>query len=148
VAGATGRPEPVAPEEQRVIELADDHVESVMAGLYGVVNFETGTAHSVAIKELPFAGKTGTAQARETRKGASGTVAAWLLQDHAWFVAYAPARRPRIVVAAFIEHGGFGGAAAAPVARKVIAAYYAEHADEFADLWQGVEDDEPMEIVK
>jgi penicillin-binding protein 2 len=35
-------------------------------------------------------------------------------------VAYAPAENPRIAVAVLVEHGGHGGAAAAPVARKVI----------------------------
>ena len=75
-------------------------------------------------------------------------MAAWLLDDHAWFVGYAPAKRPRIVIAAFVEHGGFGSHVAAPVARKVIAAYYAEHADEFVDLWKGMEDMDVLEIVK
>jgi len=42
------------------------------------------------------------------------------LRDHAWFIAYAPAERPQIAVAVIVEHGGHGGAAAAPVARKVI----------------------------
>ncbi len=45
-------------------------------------------------------------------------------QDHAWFVAYAPADAPKIAVAVLVEHGGHGGAAAAPVARKVIEEYF------------------------
>lgn len=143
----TGQPVPVEPEVQRTLDLNEDFVSSVMAGLYGAVNFEGGTARSAILRELPFAGKTGTAQAREIRKNVPGDVAAWLLQDHAWFVGYGPAQRPRIVVAAFVEHGGFGGAVAAPVVRRVLEAYYAEHADEFADLWQGFEDDD-LELVK
>ena len=143
----TGKMLPTQPEVQRILDLPEDYVETVMAGMYGAVNFDKGTAYGARIPELPFAGKTGTAQARESRKGATGALAAWLQQDHAWFLAYAPARRPRVVVAAFVEHGGFGGAVAAPVVRRMIEAYYAEHADEFGDLWQGIPDEDPMEIV-
>jgi penicillin-binding protein 2 len=42
------------------------------------------------------------------------------LRDHAWFVAYAPADKPRIALAVLVENGGFGAQAAAPVARKVL----------------------------
>ena len=35
-------------------------------------------------------------------------------EDNAWFVGFAPYRNPEIVVAAFVEHGGHGGTAAAP----------------------------------
>jgi penicillin-binding protein 2 len=44
-------------------------------------------------------------------------------RDHAWFVTYAPAERPRIIVAVIVEHGGHGGSAAAPVARRVVEAF-------------------------
>jgi penicillin-binding protein 2 len=44
-------------------------------------------------------------------------------RDHAWFVAYAPFEDPQIAVAVLVEHGGYGGAAAAPIARKVIEKY-------------------------
>jgi penicillin-binding protein 2 len=46
-------------------------------------------------------------------------------RDHAWFATYVPARDPRIAVAVIVEHGGHGGSAAAPVARKVIEAFLA-----------------------
>jgi penicillin-binding protein 2 len=42
------------------------------------------------------------------------------LRDHAWFVAYAPADKPRIALAVLVESGGFGAQAAAPIARKVL----------------------------
>jgi len=47
-------------------------------------------------------------------------------RDHAWFVAYAPADAPEIVVVAILEHGGHGGSAAAPVVQRVLAAYFGE----------------------
>ena len=42
------------------------------------------------------------------------------LRDHAWFIAYAPADKPRIALAVLVENGGFGAVAAAPIARKVL----------------------------
>lgn len=132
----TGVERNVEPEVTRVLDLSPSAVRMVMAGLHEAVNTEIGTAYSARIEGLPFAGKTGTAQAPETRPGADEGLAEWLKSDHAWFIGYAPSRRPRIVVVAFVEHGGFGGQVAAPVARKVIEAYYAEHAEEFADQWE------------
>ena len=40
--------------------------------------------------------------------------------DHALFIAFAPARNPRIALAVLVENGGFGAQAAAPVARQLI----------------------------
>ncbi len=137
----------VAPEVTRVLDLPPAVVRLVMAGLHDAVNTEEGTAYPARIKGLRFAGKTGTAQAPETRPGADEKTAAWLKEDHAWFVAYAPSRRPRVVVVVFVEHGGFGGQVAAPVARQVIEAYYAEHADEFADLWEDFDAEPILDIV-
>lgn len=57
------------------------------------------------------AGKTGSS---ETGKG---TV-------HAWFACYAPVANPEIAVAVLIEEGGEGSSAAAPVARRILEAYF------------------------
>jgi penicillin-binding protein 2 len=48
------------------------------------------------------------------------------MQDHAWFVAYAPADDPKVAVAVLIEHGGHGGSAAGPLASRVIKAGLSE----------------------
>ncbi|HOU53222.1 MAG TPA: penicillin-binding transpeptidase domain-containing protein [Myxococcota bacterium] len=135
---ATGQETPIEPEVQRTIQIPDAFVDLVKRGMYDAVNGEKGTAASAALQELPFAGKTGTAQAREHRPDGPASLEGWLTQDHAWFMAYGPAQRPRLVVVVFVEHGGFGGSVAAPVARKVLEAYYASRADEFGDLWEGV----------
>ncbi|MBI5746109.1 MAG: penicillin-binding protein 2, partial [Nitrospirae bacterium] len=45
------------------------------------------------------------------------------LQDHAWFIAYAPAEDPKIAVAVLVEHGGHGGSVAAPIAKRIIERY-------------------------
>ena len=43
--------------------------------------------------------------------------------SHAWFVGFAPVDNPEIVVSVIVEHGGRGGAVAAPIAKRVIEEY-------------------------
>ena len=40
------------------------------------------------------------------------------LKDHALFIAYAPANQPKVALAVIVEHGGHGGSAAGPIAKK------------------------------
>jgi cell division protein FtsI/penicillin-binding protein 2 len=63
------------------------------------------------------AGKTGTAELRPTAGGPSDP-----RNTDAWFVAFAPAERPTVAVAVMLVGAGAGGAAAAPLAREVLAA--------------------------
>ena len=44
-------------------------------------------------------------------------------RDHAWFIAFAPADKPKIAMAVLVENGGHGGSTAAPIARKVLDYY-------------------------
>jgi len=65
------------------------------------------------------AGKTGTAQVftvKQNEKYDAKRLAAHL-HDHAWYMAYAPADKPRIALAILVENGGFGAQSAAPIAR-------------------------------
>jgi len=81
--------------------------------MVGVVDHGTGTA--AQIPGVTVAGKTGTAQTPSGR-------------PHAWFVGFAPAEHPTILVAVGVLNGGdrgseaTGGRVAAPVARAVIEA--------------------------
>jgi peptidoglycan glycosyltransferase len=68
-----------------------------------------GTGGRARLPGVAVAGKTGTAQNPHG-------------EDHAWFIGFAPADKPRIAVAVIVEHGGIGGRVAAPVARDVLAA--------------------------
>jgi penicillin-binding protein 2 len=45
------------------------------------------------------------------------------LRDHALFMAYAPADKPKIALAVVVENGGFGAQSAAPIARMVFDYY-------------------------
>jgi hypothetical protein len=83
--------------------------------MIGVVRSGTGTA--AALPGVQVAGKTGTAELRFT-----GGAATDPKNTDAWFVAFAPARRPRVAVAVMLVGAGAGGKAAAPIARQVLAA--------------------------
>jgi len=69
------------------------------------------------------AGKTGTAQVFSLKGEKYSTKIDERLRDHAWFIAYAPADKPRIAVSVLVENGGFGAQAAAPIARQVFDYY-------------------------
>ena len=83
--------------------------------MIGVVQGGTGTA--AAIPGVEVAGKTGTAELRPTAGGPSDPK-----NTDAWFVAFAPASRPKVAVAVMLVGAGAGGAAAAPLARQVLQA--------------------------
>jgi penicillin-binding protein A len=68
---------------------------------------QRGTGTTAQIPGVVVAGKTGTAT---NPLGAS----------HSWFVAFAPADKPRVAVAVVVENGGYGAVAALPIAREVL----------------------------
>jgi penicillin-binding protein A len=67
-----------------------------------------GTASPGALPGVQVAAKTGSAEPGGDQP------------THAWYIAFAPAEAPRIAVAVFVEHGGTGGGAAAPIARQIM----------------------------
>jgi cell division protein FtsI/penicillin-binding protein 2 len=87
----------------------------VRAMMLSVVRSGTGTA--AALPGVEVAGKTGTAELRPTSGGPPDPS-----NTDAWFVAFAPAAAPKVAVAVMLVGAGAGGAAAAPVARQVLAA--------------------------
>lgn len=119
VDGATIRE--YGPEVIRKIELKPSTLERVHKALFDVVQGASGTGRAARSTLVEIAGKTGTAQVIEM-KGAylKNEQLAHFHRDHAWFVAYAPARNPQIAVAILVEHGGGGGSVAAPLAKPVI----------------------------
>jgi penicillin-binding protein A len=78
-----------------------------------VVAYGTGTP--AQIPGVTVAGKTGTAELKDTsgkKNDAKDT--------DAWFVAYAPAQDPKVVVCALFPNQGYGADTAAPAVRQVI----------------------------
>jgi penicillin-binding protein 2 len=102
----------------------------VRAALEGVVEEPHGTGARARVPGVRVAGKTGTAQVVGLKHtdGLDEKEVAFELRDHAWFVGFAPAAAPEIVVAAVVEHGGHGGSAAGPVVQKVLARYFEKRA--------------------
>jgi len=108
---------------EKRVALAEDTVEQVTQGLYGVVN-EGGTAGAVKLEGIEFCGKTGTAQTIGADAKARFGKGEKKFKDNAWFVGFAPRRDPEIVVSVLVEEGGHGGVVGAPIARDIIKAYY------------------------
>jgi cell division protein FtsI/penicillin-binding protein 2/cell division protein FtsW (lipid II flippase) len=96
---------------KRVIDVASAHF--IADAMRGVVT--EGTAY-YAMKgiDFPVTGKTGTAQLDAG-------------EPHSWFIGYAPAgpaplNKSRIAFAVLVEHGGYGGSMAAPIAHDLLLA--------------------------
>jgi penicillin-binding protein 2 len=87
--------------------LSKETIREVQRGLYSVVHETHGTAYHSGLREYRAAGKTSSAQSGGPD---------W----HAWFAGYAPYDNPKVAIAVFVEYGGHGGEAAAPVAAKIL----------------------------
>jgi penicillin-binding protein 2 len=98
------------PEQKTIISLTPEQFQGLRDAMAGVTSVG-GTAASANIRGLVIAGKTGSAQNAANRN-----------KDHAWFVGFAPAENPRILVAVFLEFGEHGYYAAR-VASKIIGKY-------------------------
>ncbi|MDO8886811.1 penicillin-binding transpeptidase domain-containing protein [Candidatus Oleimmundimicrobium sp.] len=68
---------------------------------------EDGTGKAAQIPNVKVAGKTGTAEVANDA-------------PHAWFIGFAPAENPQVVVVVIIENSGYGGKVTAPIAKKII----------------------------
>jgi penicillin-binding protein 2 len=101
------------PDTTRLFNLPPDQFNLLRAALVGVT--EGGTASASAIKGVKLAGKTGTAQ--------SGRIVNGKELNHAWFVGYAPAEDPKIVVAVMLEYVPFHGSVSAHIASALIERY-------------------------
>jgi penicillin-binding protein 2 len=120
----TGEGRLTQPTPAYSIPLKDAHIDAVKEGLAGVVSEGTAAAVFRGAK-YTSGGKTGTAQVFGLRGGEYvESQVAERLRDHAWYMAYAPLEKPQIALAVFVENGGFGAKAAAPIARKVMDAFF------------------------
>ena len=101
------------PEVVRQIPVTPESLEYVRAGMAKVTD-PGGTAYGLKIKDLPYSGKTGTA---ETGNGSGANTT--------WFVAWAPSDHPKFAMAVFVDRsGGYGASVAAPIARDILVKYF------------------------
>ena len=108
--GKAAKPEIVSrnPERTQIMNLTEAQLVGIRLAMAGVVS-DRGTANSARVEGISVAGKTGTAQNPPN-------------PDHAWFMGFAPADKPTILVGVFVEYG-LHGSVAAGIATKVMAHY-------------------------
>ncbi len=113
------------------LALKAEHLAAVRRGLVAVVNEDGGTGSRAQPDDdsIKVAGKTGTSQVSRHSTEAGQSELAYELRDHALFVCYFPANAPRYAIATVVEHGGGGGATAAPLARDMIEAVMERESD-------------------
>ena len=104
-----------------------NNVKFILESMFASTNERFGTSYKSRIedKKYQFAGKTGTSQVRritdrDRELDLDQSEIEYKNRDHALFIAFAPYKNPRYSISVLIEHGGSGGKAAAPIAKKMI----------------------------
>ncbi len=112
------------PAEEGKLPATAQTLRWLKKGLVAAVNGEHGTGRAARLKKITVGGKTGTAQVVGMKRRIKSEKLPYLKRDHAWFMAFAPAEKPELVLVVFVEHGGHGGSAAAPLAGKFLRFYF------------------------
>ncbi len=115
----TGKRLRYSAEPKAGISLSPEKAAIVKSGMWAVLNEPGGTAFGSRVPGLEAGGKTGTAQVIGRESTIRGGAERKKLEDHAWFAGFAPLEDPQIVVVVFVENGGHGSSAAAPLARQL-----------------------------
>jgi penicillin-binding protein 2 len=125
---ATGETSPVPVDLlEPLADVAPEHWQIVQDAMYGATTEARGTGlSSMGDAWYSVGGKTGTAQVvgvgQDEEYDAEAIEERY--RDNGLFIAYAPAENPEIAIAVVVENNGGGGSTAAPVARKVLDAYF------------------------
>jgi len=103
-----------------------ENIKFVLEAMSASTNEVMGTSYGSRIDDpkYRFAGKTGTAQVKRITEEAreldlKTSQIPYEERDHALYVAFGPYKNPRYAVSVFVEHGGSGSSAAAPIAKKL-----------------------------
>lgn len=105
-------PKVVKPVIVRTIPVSPTTLDKVRRSMREAVLSPRGTSRVMQGLGVSVAGKTGSAEHRPGRP------------THAWYACFAPYEKPRYAVVVLVESGGHGGAVAAPIARRVLAALF------------------------
>ena len=128
------------PEVLRTASFSPANLLAVRQGLEAVVNEPGGTAWMSRLEQVPFAGKTGTAQViKQKKRLEKNQIVPYQLRDHALFAAYAPLDNPEVAIAVVVEHGSHGSSAAAPIAKAIFSRYFDLHVKNDLDSKDGLE---------
>jgi len=92
---------------KRKVRIDYRYFDPVIDGMQLAV--EAGTARAAILPGITVCGKTGTSQNRG--------------KDHSVFFGFAPRENPKIAIAVYVEHGGWGGETATPIAGLMIEKY-------------------------
>jgi penicillin-binding protein 2 len=102
------------------------NMKLVQDAMFSSTNEVRGTSYKSRIDnpKYQFAGKTGTAQVKRITKqdrelDLDTSEIPYEERDHALYIAFGPYKNPRYAVSIVIEHGGSGGAVAAPLAKQL-----------------------------
>ena len=91
--------------KRQYTNVAPKHFETIVSGMWRGVN-KDGNCKGARLEGYDVCGKTGTAQ---NPKGA----------DHSTFISFAPRNNPKIAIAVYVEHAGFGKDMAVPIASLI-----------------------------
>jgi penicillin-binding protein 2 len=115
-------------DEDKFSPIVEDakNMKFVQDAMFSSTNEVRGTAYKSRIDDpkYQFAGKTGTAQVkriteRDRELDLDTSEIPYEERDHALYIAFGPYKNPRYAVSIVIEHGGSGGAVAAPLAKQL-----------------------------
>jgi penicillin-binding protein 2 len=110
---------------KRHLNIDPTNLAAIQQGLKLAANGASGTSSDVMGNfGLKVYGKTGTAQ-----QGSTTVTAAGGGKDSAWYACYVPGSETRkpIVVVVWVQNGGFGDIAGAPVARQILSQWFYNH---------------------
>ncbi len=103
----------ISPEIIRRGFIDKNNLKIVRLGMRDAVTY--GSARSLKFLPVEVAGKTGTAQWSSKKL------------PHAWFVAFAPYKKAKLVIVVLVEEGGEGSAVAAPIAKDILNWYFTKY---------------------
>ena len=107
-------------KEKKKVSISKKYFDYVIKGMEKVIYGINGTAKKTKITNIEICGKTGTVENSKNR----------IKQiDHSVFTAFSPKNNPEIAIAVYIENGGDGGDAAAPIANLCIEKYLNRNID-------------------
>ncbi|QDK38297.1 penicillin-binding protein 2 [Bdellovibrio sp. NC01] len=112
------------------VKITPETFKVVKEGMRLVANGPKGTARYWKVPGVEFAGKTGTAQVMGFSADqiySSCTSRPMHMRHHGWFVSYAPADNPEIVIAILAEHACHGNTGAVPIAREIYQKYFEKY---------------------